>query len=447
MRAASGLLAATMLLACGSSRTDDAPRNLLLITVDTLRADRLGVYGYEKQTSPRIDAFARESVVFDDAQTQTSWTLGSLASLMTSVEPWTHGAVDHESTLDRSFTTMAEELSAAGFDTAGIVNHVFLAHRYGLDQGFGHYDEELVQELEPSHLAVTSERVTEKAQDWLEQRRRGAAASRWFLWVHYFDPHHVYQPHEGFSERFGRSTRSQLYDGEIAYTDDAIGRLLDTLGALGFADDTVVALVADHGEEFRDHGHLTHGRTLHREVLHVPLVIRVPGLPPRRVHSTVAMVDLRPSLLEVLGIEGVANEAGRSFVPAMRGRAHESSVVAAQVAVFEGFHAESIQHGRWKLMVDLSGATLHPARGRDETRVVRAQRVGGMPVLLFDTRADPSERTNLAAAHPDIVAELRRELDETKRRALAARGRYEVSKPLQLGPQALDELRALGYVD
>jgi choline-sulfatase len=415
--------AAICLVSCQADDPPLAARNVLLITIDTLRADRLGGFGYPLETSPAIDALAERSVVFENAQVQSAWTLPSLASLMTSLHTSTHGAWSFDSRLDESFTTLAEQLRGAGYATFGVASHVFLDDRYGLQQGFEAFDTELVTDFVASHEAITSPQVSERGIRWLEERAQHE--SPWLLWVHYFDPHATYREHPGVSERFGTLSDSQRYDGEIAFTDRSIGLLLDRLSELGLAEDTIVVLVADHGEEFGEHGGDGHGRTLHREVVHVPLIIHAPGLTPKRISRRVSSVDVLPTLLELLGLPPPHPSAGRSLLAAMRGEELADEPVLAELGLNPGNPIDSLSLGGWKLM--------------------RQRKTGR--TLLFDLVLDPGELEDLASQRPERVAELLARLDRAVAEAEALAGEFVRAGPLQLSDEEIERLRALGYVD
>jgi arylsulfatase A-like enzyme len=395
--------------------------NLLLITIDTLRADHLGAWGYERPTSPGIDELARESVVFEDAHAHSAWTLPSLASLMTSLYSSTHACWGLKSSLGASFTTLAEILRGHGYSTAAVANHIFLAPKYGLHQGFQHYDQELVEEGIGFHQRVTSPRVTQKATAWLEGRRAGG--DPWLLWVHYFDPHQAYKRHEGLSERFGVERPVDLYDGEIRFTDRAVHQLLRQLEGLGLARDTIVVVWADHGEEFEDHGGRYHGKTLHREITRVPLIIRVPGMKHRRVTDAVRSVDVLPTLLELMGLPAHPDAEGRSLVPAMQGLALEPLPVFAELRMKFSKHADSLILGRWKLI-----------RGRP-----------GLRPHLFDLESDPLEKTDLAAEHPDTCEQMVAETKAMKSAAAKKAARYGAVEEFDLSEDEIEALRRLGY--
>ena len=459
LRSAAPVLAAA-LGACGPGAAPppptDAP-NLLLVTVDTLRADELGCYGAEPSSTPRIDAFAKSAVVFHDAQAPSSWTLPSFTSLMTSLAPTTHGNVLHDSRLDASYETLAERLLAAGWDTAAVLSHVFLGRPYGLDQGFVHYDDERVLELNESHRAISSPSVTDEALAFLRNHASSPDRRPWFLWLHYFDPHEEYRAHEGYTVQASESSEAseasetsetsetsgasgaggasdgasehadarRLYRGEIAFTDHHVGRVLDELDALGLVDETVVVFTADHGEEFGEHGGTSHAHTLHVELLRLPLLVRAPGTAPGRVRATVRTLDVAPTILELLDLPPSPHHTGESLVPALRGVELEPRRAVAELEKVARKRMVSLVDGRWKLIV----------RRGDEERVE-----------LYDRAADPGEQRDVAAEHPDEVRRLRAALSAELDAAADSARLYTRARNETLGVVEESELEKLGYL-
>jgi arylsulfatase A-like enzyme len=425
------LLTLAALLSCGE-RTPSAPEaapNVLLISIDTLRADRLGLYGYARPTSPELDAFAAGAVVFEAAQASAPWTLPSLASVMTAEVVSTHECWDYGSVLDGSFTTLAERLLAAGYDTACVVSHIFATSRHGLQQGFVHTDDTYAYpEVDPSQN-ITSQVISDKGIRFLEQKRASPEPSPWLLWLHYFDPHREYMKHPGVSEGFLTSGErptgtvlGEVYDGEVRYTDMHVGRVLARLRELGFAEGTVVLLLADHGEEFHDHGGLGHGHSLHREVIRVPLVLRAPGLAPGRVQTVVSHVDVMPTVLALVGLPVPAGIAGRSLVPVARGDSRDETGALAEV-----------DHG---------GIVLDSWCTR-RFRLIRSGKDGSL--RLFDLAADPEERNDVAAQNPAVVAELLAELERAKGAGRERGKLFGTARELTLTPGIRADLEALGY--
>ena len=422
------LLSLVLLLAgCSPGAAELTKRpNVLLITIDTLRRDHLGTYGYPRPTSPHLDAFAKGSVVFEDAQSQAPWTLPSLASLMTGLETSAHGCRTFHDALAPSYDTLAERLFAAGYDTAAVASHVFLGRDYGLDQGFVHFDDELVLEMTRSDEVISSPKVTQKGLDFFTAKAaaRDAHADEkrpWLLWLHYFDPHADYLPHPGVSQHFGTQRPLDLYDGEIAFTDQAIGRLLDGLTAAGFREDTVVVFTADHGEEFGDHGRAGHGHSLYHEQLDVPLIVRVPGVEARRVGGMVRSIDVANTLLELAQLTPLDESAGLSLLPLLHGRSLDVPASLAELERNAALSATSwTESGRKTILRQLTGER-----------------------LAFDRRADPRE-----AQPVPTEAELAPALAAMAARLEAAReiaAQHADSWRLALGASELDDLEATGY--
>ena len=423
------LLALLALAGCGPRAAPAAPPgapNVLLITIDTLRADRLGLYGYARPTSPELDRFAQSAVVFEDAQASSPWTLPSLASLLTGEDPGTHVCREFGSVLDESFVTLPERLLAAGYDTACVTSHTFTTTRHGLQQGFVHTDDSFAYpEVEPARN-ITSQVISDKAIRFLEQKRAAADGTPWLLWLHYFDPHEEYMPHAELAGLFPAAAGAapgvgELYDAEVRYTDQHVGRVLAKLAETGFDADTLVLVLADHGEELYDRGALGHGHSLYRELLRVPFLLRAPGLAPRRVAATVRQIDVPATVLELAGLRAESG-VGRSLVPLLRGGELEDVPALAELA--RGPRPlECVSFGAWKLI-------LAPAEG---------------VVQLYDVRADPREESDLAALYPQDVARLRSELERLTARARERAGRYTTTRALSFTPAIEDDLESLGY--
>jgi arylsulfatase A-like enzyme len=350
--------------------------NVVFIVVDTTRADHIGSYGYRRDTTPHIDRLAEKSTVFEQAYSHTPWTMPSVASLFTSLPPRDHGIVKWEQPLALEHLTLAEHLQAHGFLTAGFVSHLIFFPEYRFNQGFEHYDVSVLREGDPVEL-TTSREISDLAIRWLREE----AHDPFFLWLHYFDPHGVYLQHEPYV--WGDQAIDR-YDSEIRHTDEQIGRVLSSLETLGMADDTIVVVVADHGEEFGDHGGIRHSKTLYDEVVRIPLVIYVPGFSPRRIDTIVSESDVAPTLCRLLGLPVPASFAGR----------------------------------RWKLVID---------------RETGAR-------MLFDLARDPGEKRNMTAERADVVARLERAIAEHYAQGRTQVDEHELSEPLR------EQLEALGYL-
>ncbi len=384
----------------------DKPRNVLLIVVDTLRADHLGLYGYERDTSPRIDKQLGGGAVFERAYSSAPWTAPAVSSLLTSLPVRDHGLVDWDQPLAEEHLTLTELLEEQGYQTVAVVSHSVLRPGTGFEQGFGVYDFSAGQLGSPQET-VSSRHVTKKALEALD-----GAEEPFFLMLHYFDPHNTYMPHEAYD--FG-TRKMDLYDGEIAFTDHAIGRVLRRLEHLDLADDTLVVLIADHGEEFRDHGGSRHSNTLYEELVHVPLIIRGPGIEAQRVTQVVRNIDVAPTILSLLGLE----------VPA----AFQGQVIPLQAGLFrppEGLLAffETRRFANLRGLVQGDLKLIHDA-------------VSGQG-RVYDLATDPGEKAPLPVEdYPELTALLA----EHTRRPLYAAPRVELTD------EQLLELQQLGYLE
>jgi arylsulfatase A-like enzyme len=415
-------------LACLAACSAEAPRrpNILVVSIDTLRADHLGCYGYERPTSPAIDAIASQAVVFEDAHSSASWTLPSFASLFTSLYSTTHGCWKVDSRLESEHDTLAEHLRDAGWDTCLVVPHMFLSGQYGLQQGFTHIDDSLVRTAIESNKVVSSPAMTEKAIAWLERKRGSPDDSPFFLWVHYFDPHDLYLPHEGISEQFGTTEEIDLYDGEIRFVDMHVGRLLARAKEL-FGDEVVVAIVADHGEEFGEHGHKRHGYSLYQEAVHIPFILRAPGFGPARVPDLVSNIDFMPTILELAGVAPRGRMEGRSLVPLLRGESLPARGALSEVRWHDDQDMRCWREEDWKLHEDRSHG-----KERDE---------------LYDLSADPRERTNLLERRDEVLQRLRTGLGHALGVALQLAKLYPQPRRYQPSPGDAARLGALGYAE
>ncbi|MEQ1891937.1 MAG: sulfatase [Planctomycetota bacterium] len=423
MRALAGPLLALFLGACSGGTP--RPKNVLLVCVDTLRADQLGAYGQEPSITPRLDALAAESVVFERAHSAASWTLPSLGSTFTSQWSSTTGLWTFESKLAESFTTLPELFAARGFDTYGIASHVYFDGQYGLQQGFARFDAELCHRKgEPGWREVTSPEVTARAARWLSDRADDP--DPFLLFVHLFDPHLPYLDHEAADPNDAHRSEWERYRSEIAFTDGHVGALLDALAASGHADDTLVVFFSDHGESFLEHPPINrHSYGLFEEELRVPLFVKVPGLAARRVASFVRSVDLLPTLVELFGLDDRERElrVGQSLVGALRGESHVEHPNVAEIRLKEGFHANALVSGNEKLIEDVSSGRYR----------------------LYDLAADPRERRDLAPTNPERVEALKSALTALIAEAATRGARFPKDAAVQHTPEELQHLFDLGY--
>lgn len=419
LRFAAARAALVLAVAAGCSRGGPAPAdapNVILISVDTMRADHVGVYGAAGAETPTMDGLAAVGVRFRTAFSVAPITLVSHATIFTGLYPPRHG-VRHNGIyrLGPGIPTLAERLRGAGYDTGAVIGSIVLEKSHGLDRGFRVYDDAVPQETGAKggfreHRAAT---VTDRAIAWLSGARRP-----FFLFVHYFDPHAVYEPPEPFATRF----RDRPYDGEIAYVDAEIARLLADVRARDLLAGTVVILTADHGESLGEHQELTHGYTLYDATLAVPLLVSGPRIPPGVVvNDLVSLVDLAPTVLALAGVAPLPDRDGRDLAPLWTGT----------VGPRRGAYAETLS-----TRLDHGWSPLHAWR-TDEHLYVRAPRPE-----LYAVRTDPGEVNNLL----DGTADGPRAIAEPLDREIAARVATErASEPRQLDPATRERLRALGY--
>ncbi len=296
---------------CGAERTYGP--NVILVVVDTVRADHLGLYGYERQTDDELKRFADSATVFSRAYSHAPWTKPSVATMLTSRLPREHGVGAWEDTLPEDVLTLPEVLKEAGYRTEAYVSHHALSPEMTrLDRGFDVYDISAYEGTDP-HKAVNAPKVTNLAIEALDAQ---TPEQPFFFWLHYFDPHNYYRKHDAFV--FGNE-RIDRYDGEIANTDLHLGRLLKYIEDSGHWQDTIVIITSDHGEAFGEHGIHLHTKDLHNELIRVPLVIRVPGLKPSREEHSVGHMALTPTILSLLGLPIPEDFAGET-IGVSRGR-------------------------------------------------------------------------------------------------------------------------------
>jgi len=427
------------------------PRNVVLISIDSLRADHLGCYGYHRPTSPRLDALAAAGARFNAAYTTASWTLPSHASQLTGRYPLSHGAVTLDRRLSTATPTIPTILGPAGFTTGGFVSFEFLRRRYGFDAGFEYFDDftTAVDGNNEEHHLTTGPLLNAEIVPWIENH----ANRPFFLFVHNFDVHYDYNPPAPYDTMFdddysGPDLRrySQnpnihadmparhleqfvaLYDGEIRFTDTVIGEIIDAIDRAGVGDDTLLIVTADHGEEFFDHGDRGHGTTMYEEVMRVPLIMRWPrGLEAgRTVETPVSVVDLAPTIYDLTGVDGPVGLDGESLAPLMNGADVSPRPIYGHLyARKRPIITAMVRLGSEKYVQDL--------------RAPQAQ--------LFDLGSDPQELRNAlgmsdsAPLTTPMVAWLGQQWRAYRALPTATEGHIEVDQ------QNINNLRALGYVD
>lgn len=426
-----------------------SPPNVLLVVIDTLRADGLGSYGAERDTSPALDALAAGAVRFDRAYATAPWTQPSVASMFTGLPPHAHG-LERPGRLPEAARTLAERLRGAGYATAAVVSHGLLGRRTGFDQGFDDFDDSDARRSTPGE---TTRAVTFSATARLDAL--AAKDAPFFLLVHYFDPHYEYLRHDDVAfagARAGRLDGTQtirelrelrhdlddeeraflraVYDEEIRHTDAGVGRLLAHLQRLGRFDDTLILVTADHGEEFLERGWIGHTRTLYDELLRVPLIIRPPGGEGggHVVDEPVSLASVTATVTDYAGLPPADDARTR---PSLRdaiegGRAPEAPVLfEVDFVPLRGGLDERVAHKRGALF--------------GTTKVIRDEASGR--IEIYDLAKDPDEAHDLAAADAARAQEATARLD-----ALYAEARdVPPREGVAWDQEELDRLAELGY--
>ncbi|PYQ23731.1 MAG: hypothetical protein DMF79_03185 [Acidobacteria bacterium] len=391
------------------------PPNVLLVTIDTLRADHVGAYGYSAAATPVLDELAHRGVRFASVSSAAPLTGPSHATILTGHYPPRHGVRENVGfLLEPGQTTLATRLRRRGYHTGAFVGAYPVAAGFGFGQGFDHFSEG----LHPNPgIGQGAERpaneVADAAVDWLR-----AAAAPFFAWVHFYDPHAPYAPPPPFRERFA----DRPYDGEIAFTDEQLGRVVGALREAGHAEDTLVLVLADHGEGLGEHEEAGHGILIYESTLRVPLIVSGPGVPRGLVvNDAVGTVDVVPTLLALLGLEAPADLPGRSLRPALSGRPLPAAPLYSE-ALFGRLNCRwsklrGWREGDWKL-------------------------VDGAAPELFHLASDPAEAIDRAAGEPERLQRMRASLGAAVR-AMAPGG--DRARPRAVSPEQLERLRSLGY--
>jgi arylsulfatase A-like enzyme len=429
-------------------------KNVVLIVLDTVRADKLGCYGNQQGLTPEIDKFAKSAVRFDQFFSHAPWTLPSVASLFTSQYPSQHGAggrLGAFTNLPDEAVTLAEVFRSTGAITGAITNILFLTETFGMTQGFDNVDSTTtINNISGRHARQT----TTAAIDWLDQNQ----GKRFFLFVHYFDPHLIYDPPEPFRNRFADAREKKnkdfvfgtsddvvalhngkiqlscdivgrlekLHNGEIAYTDSETGRLLDSISARGLDENTIVIITADHGEEFCDHGGFEHGHTLYNELLHVPLIIRIPESQDKiagiSINTTVRQIDIAPTICELAGIEPDSAFSGKSLAELIQGKKEPDRPVWCE-GISWGPSGISWQKDGFKLI----------------------QLPSQMEWQLFNLKTDAHEQDNIADKIPRQCDEMKRDL-QAVHQAISSPIKGSAGRKPKLNQKQIELLRSLGYV-
>jgi arylsulfatase A-like enzyme len=409
-------LTALLLTACCSGKSAAPRPPVLLITLDTVRADRLGCYGYPEARTPTLDQLAAEGVRVERALTVAPITLPAHTSIFTGLYPIDHGVRDNGVfQADAELETLAEILAARSYNTAAFVSSHVLSRDYGLDQGFQHFDDSMTAAGGRSGVMVErrAAQTVNAALDWLEQQ----PPEPWFLWLHFYDPHHPYDPPPPFDQE------GHPYDGELAYLDKQLGRFLQRYDVAGHLDRTLVVVTSDHGEGLGQHGEEIHGLFLYDTTMHVPLLLRYPPLGQgRRLGGQVSITCILPTILDLLELPIPQNLRGSSLLPALRS---------------ERPHLDQDVYLETQLPYYYLGLAAVDGISTDTHKMILAPQPE-----LYDRSVDADEQENLWSDGTATVTDLRQRL-------LQLRAGQD---PLQRGPNKhLDEeerslLAQLGYV-
>jgi arylsulfatase A-like enzyme len=411
-------------------------KGILLVSIDTLRRDHVGAYGYKKPTTPRLDALAREGLFVSDAVSTSSWTLPAHLSMFTSADPAVHGAVDINHGFNHRLPTLASLLARSGFATQAVTSHLYVSAVYGADDGFDHLD--FRQDRKATDVAEHGIDLLDRFGD-----------RPFFVFLHFYDPHWHYEPPAdrlalfessysgtvtGIWQDFSRRDLKKLtpadvdhlralYDGEIRYVDDELGRVLDHMRGRGLERSTLVFVTADHGEEFLEHGSWEHQKTLYEEVIRIPMLLTGPGVPARRETTQTSLLDLAPTILAWAGVVAPPTFAGRNLLAAASSGQREAF----------GETRHTLDHSRklflrggfdkWKAIFTLAPTT-------DEVRSEE----------WYDLAADPAERKS-APPRDEVASAVRRRALERWRSGGGEAPRVELT------PEQRERLHALGYVE
>ncbi len=400
--------------------------NIVLLLVDTLRADWLEPYGFDQPTSPELQRFAERGITFERVLAQSSWTKVSMASMLTSLWPRTHGVEETTDGLDEGARSMAEVLRDAGYATAAVQSNGWLEQSFGFEQGFDHYvfprAEGMARALWSSSLWPHGHRVLEEGRRLVEGRDPERPL---FLYLHFMDVHEYAAPPD---HRIFGSDEKGFYLASIRWTDEVLGRVREMLDREGMLDDTVIVVASDHGETFGENGRHGHAYNVYSPVLRVPLIFTLPfDVPAKRVSTQVRNLDIAPTLLELAGVPVPDGFEGESLVPLMTGAgqgADRPSFASLPANIMRTATLQTaLNDGAWTFVRDRDAA----ARER-----------------LFDLEWDRLEDANLVEFETEAAARMRAALDAH----LAAPPRAGVSRQnVRIDPAIAERLRAVGYLE
>ncbi len=429
--------------------------NVILVSIDSLRADRMSLHGHTRETSPAMTQLARDGVYFEAARSTTSWTLPSHMSILTGRSLLGHGVVSDDRRLSADVPTLAESFSMAGYRTGGIVSAPYVESRYGFNRGFDHYDDSTVSFAtnNESYKSVTAPLLNKTAVKWIEE----SADDPFFLFLHYWDVHYDFAPGppydtmfdpdyegdvDGTDFYFSKAVHANmaprdlehvlaLYDGEIRLVDDHIGKLRAALERLGVADRTIIVVTSDHGDEFFEHGRKGHHRTLYEEVLHVPLIVYVPHMEMavESIADNASTIDIMPTVLGLTGLDQPSGLEGVDFTDVMTGTAP-----VPDRTVFGELYRKG------SLIVEVAAID-------EKSKVIH--HFNHRSLESFDLASDPGERSALSNVEGETPRVLGLMADWLTARWRTFDGRLQRDgvESLQLDQHNEDALRALGYIE
>jgi len=406
-----------LLSSCGRKSAPGGRLNLVLVTIDTLRADRLGCYGYSQIETPNLDRLAKKGVLFENAVAQAPLTAPSHASMFTGVYPTVHTVRDTGGfVLPASQATLASILQQQGWDTAAFIGASVLNRRFGLNQGFAVYDDEMPKPAPGQPPAEHPERAAGEVVDRSIQWLNTQSGKPYFLWAHVYDPHYPYNPPSPFREQY----QGRPYDGEVAYADRELGRLFDAV-AKKSPGNTLIVVLSDHGESLSEHGEYMHGVFLYDSTLRIAFMMSGPGVPEGvRVKQQARSIDLLPTLLELMGGKSAQRAQGVSLTPAFTGK-EVRTVYSYEESLYPKLNLgwaelRGIRTNRWKY--------------------VRAPKPE-----LYDLSHDPAEAANVIASHPAEV----RELEAVLNKVIQNRAAEKVQTTV-VDQGTMNQLKSLGYL-
>ena len=415
------LLASTGFFATRFLRRSDISsgdiRNVVLISIDTCRADRLSCYGYKSKTTPNIDAVAAEGILFEHTISPVPLTLPAHSSLLTGTIPPYHGVHDNFDYLDKSNLTLGEILQDAGFTTAAVISAFVLDSQFGIEQGFDTHHDHFESPLEGNDVEQRQGgETTRVAVDWLEQNK----GQKFFLFLHYYDPHARYQPPEPFGSRFA----TDPYAGEIAYVDHCIGQVIQELKDLGLYDSTLLIITGDHGEMLGEHGEPTHDYFIYQSAVRVPLIIKIPGQDrPARIKSMTGLIDIVPTVCSLLNVETPSQVQGIDLSDSFTG---DNTSLQDRHMFCESLTPTKYQANSLLAIVN------------DRYKYIQTTRPE-----LYDLSEDTAESNNLAEQRQEQAWEMKDRLAEMLEQSVR---QDSPDGKTAMDAQAIQRLQSLGYV-